>query len=243
MDFSRLAWPLDAFGATVTKTKHAQMSDLGPEKNIKDQLQELVFLLFRSGEQKRETVEAVNGFAFSFRLDAALARSYRLDGGDEFRKHIGLRDGDVVRAQHKLQFRRKRRNSFHGVDVSIEIGFRAVQPDRARIVGVAGEEQSVDAIEEADGVRRVTGSRNDFECAAAEIDPEAIVNRVGDFPGFRRVYFWIETFWQCAANFIGGNFRLRVLARTFRIRPREFVIHAVDESELPVAADVIVVGM
>src|SRR5229473_2415000 len=242
MDLSRLLWPLDAFGAREARTRHAQTSDLESGKDIKGHLKDLVFLLFRSGEQKRETVEAVDGFAISFGLDAALAGSHRLDRGDEFRKHVGLRDGNVVCAQHEFQFRCKRSNSFHGVDVSIEIGFRAVQPDRARIVGVAGEEQSVGVIEKADGVRRVAGSRIYYEPAPAEIDPETIVNRVRDFPGFRRVYFWIETLRQSAANLIGGNFRLRVLARTFRICPREFGIHAVDESELPVAADVIVVG-
>src|SRR6202022_3733222 len=58
-----------------------------------------------------------------------------------------------------------------------------------------------------------------------------------------RVRFWIERLWQIAAQLIGSDFRLRIFTRTFCIRPREFGVHAVDESELPITANVIVVGV
>src|SRR3984885_1804427 len=45
------------------------------------------------------------------------------------------------------------------------------------------------------------------------------------------------------ANLIGRDFGLRVFARASRILPREVRVHAVDRLELPVIADVIVMGM
>src|ERR1700687_1914138 len=198
-------------------------------------------LLGGSGEKKSEAVKTVGGLTFSCGLDGALAGPNRLDRLYEFRKHIRLRDGDIAGSQNEFQFRREFGEALHGIDVGIEIGFRAKQPDRARVVSVAREEQSIGAIEQRDRVRRVTRSGNDFERAAAEIDLEAVVNRAGDFPGFCRVRFWIEPLWQIAAELAGSNFRLRIFARTFRIRPRELGVHAVNKSELPVAPDVIVV--
>src|SRR6267378_1364557 len=200
-------------------------------------------LLAGSGEKKSEAVKTMNRFAFTFGLDGALAGPNRLDRFDEFRKHIRLRDGNVARAQHEFQFRREFGEAFHGGDVGIEIGFRAKQPDRARVVRVAREEQSIAAIEQRDRVGRVAGRGYNLQSAAAEIDLEAVVNRAGDFPGLCRVRFWIEPLWQIAAELAGSNFRLCVFARTFRIRPRELGVHAVDESELPVAPDVIVVSV
>src|SRR5260370_10724221 len=115
------------------------------------------------------------------------------------------------------------------------MGFGAIQPDRSGIIGVASKEQSVGAIEKTDGVRRVTRSRNDFERAATEIDFETVVNRVGNFPGFCRLRFWIERVWQIAAELAGRNFRLRIFARAFGFGSREVCVHAVSENELPVA--------
>src|SRR6266478_5971755 len=81
------------------------------------------------------------------------------------------------------------------------------------------------------------------ERAAAEVDLEAVVNEARDFPGFCDVRFWIESLWQIAAELIGSNLRLRIFARAFRIFPREFGVHSVNESELPVAPNMIVVGV
>src|ERR1700687_1824322 len=200
-------------------------------------------LLGGSGEKKSEAVKTVGGLTFSCGLDGALAGPNRLDRLYEFRKHIRLRDGDIAGSQNEFQFRREFGEALHGIDVGIEIGFRAKQPDRARVVSVAGEEQSIAAIEQRDRVRRVAGSGYNLQSAAAEIDLEAVVNRARDFPGFCRVRFWIEPLWQIPAELAGSNFRLRVFTRTFRIRPRELGVHAVGKSELPVAANVIVVGV
>src|SRR6267143_1528945 len=200
-------------------------------------------LLAGSGEKKSEAVKTVGGLTFSCGLDGALAGPNRLDRLYQFRKHIRLRDGDIVGSQNEFQFRRELGEALHGIDVGIEISFRAKQPDRSGVVSVAREEQSIAAIEQRDRVRRVTRSRNDFERAAAEIDLKAVENRAGDFPGFCRVRFWIEPLWQFSAELVGSNFRLCIFARTFRIRPGELGVHAVDESELPVASNAVVVGV
>ncbi len=55
------------------------------------------------------------------------------------------------------------------------------------------------------------------------------------------IRFRIESLRQIAAELVGSNFRLRIFARTFRVFPREVRVHAVNESELPVAADMVVV--
>src|SRR6202521_3642725 len=202
-----------------------------------------ILLLAGSGKKKSETSKTVDDFAFSRRPDGALAGSHRLDRFDESREHRRLRDGDIVRSQNQFQLRGERRESRYGSNVGIEIGFRAEEPDGGGIVRVAREEQAVGAVEKTDGVRRVTRSRKDFERAAAQIYLKAIVAEVRDFPGFCGVGFWIEPLWQISAELIGSDFRLCIFTRTFRIRPRELGVHAVDESELPVAANVIVMRM
>jgi len=89
----------------------------------------------------------------------------------------------------------------------------------------------------------VAGSRDDFYGAAAEIYFEAVVDEERNFPGFGRVFSRIKTFWQRAADLLFGDFGLRVCAGAFSARASEGGVHAVDERELPVAADVIVVGV
>src|SRR6267143_1255972 len=128
-----------------------------------------MLLLAGSGKKKSETSETVDGFAFSRRLDDALAGSHRQDSVDESREHGRLRDGDIVCSQDQFQLRGERRESLYGSNVGIEIGLRPKEPDGSGIVRVAGEEQAVDSIEKTDGVRRVARSRDNFERAAAQI--------------------------------------------------------------------------
>src|SRR5713101_9665751 len=155
-----------------------------------------ILLIAGRGKKGSESSKTVDGFAFSRRPDDALAGSHCQDSVDEFRKHIGLRDGDIVRSQNQYQLRGQRRESLYGSNVGIEIGFRANEPDGSWIVRVAGEEQAVGAVEKTDGVRSVTRSRKDFERAAAQIYFKAIADEVRDFPGFCSVGFWIEPLWQ-----------------------------------------------
>lgn len=56
--------------------------------------------------------------------------------------------------------------AFCGGDVGVEIGFRAIKPDVARIIGVAGEKQSVDPIENRHRAGGVTRRGENFELAA-----------------------------------------------------------------------------
>src|SRR6266513_3156756 len=202
-----------------------------------------ILLLAGSGKKKSETSKTVDDFAFPRRLDDALAGSHRLDGVDESREHRRLRDGDIVRSQNQFQLRGQRRETLYGSNVGIEIGLRPKEPDRGGIVRVARKKQSVFAVEQRNRVRRVARRGNHFQRAATEIYFKAIMDEVRQFPGFCRMRSWIETLWQIAAKLIRCNFRLRIFARTFRIRPREIGVHAVDESELPVAAHVIVMRM
>ena len=82
-----------------------------------------------------------------------------------------------------------------------------------------------------------------FQFASAQIDCEAVMDEVRNPPRLGGVRFWIEAFWQFAAELVGCNFGLSIFARTFGVLPREIGVHPVDERELPVAADVVVVGV
>src|SRR5213594_2224111 len=202
-----------------------------------------ILLLARSGEKKRETAKHVKRFAFAIGLDRALAGANRLDGVGKPGKHVGLRDGDIVRSENQFQLRRERRQALYRIDVGVEIGLRTVEPDRGGIIRVAREKKAVGAIEQRDGVRRVARRGKNFQGAAAQVDLEAFVNKARNLPGLRGVRFWIKSLWQIAAELIRRNFRMGILARTFRIRAREAGVRAVDKIELPVAADVIVVSV
>src|SRR5438094_543212 len=97
---------------------------------------QLIFLLLGGGKKKIETIEAVDGFAFSARLDGSLAGAHRLDRDNESRKHGRFGHGDVVRAQYKFQIWLERREPLHGIHISVEIGFRPEKPDGSGIIGV-----------------------------------------------------------------------------------------------------------
>src|SRR5712675_3052496 len=166
-----------------------------------------------------------------------------MDGVLELRKYGRLRDWHVVRAQDQFKFGSERGEFFYGRQVGGEIAFRAVQPDFAGIESVSGEEQAVGAVEERDGVGCVAGRRDDLYDTATEIYFEAVVDEERNFPGLGRVFCRIKTFWRRAAELVFGNFGLRVSAGTFGAGAGERGIHAVNKRELPVAADVIVVGV
>ena len=94
-----------------------------------------------------------------------------------------------------------------------------------------------------DGVGSVAGSGDDFDGASAEIDFEAVVNEERNFPGLGGVFCGIEIFGKRAAELVLGDFGLRVVAGAFGVGAGEGGVHAEDERELPVAADVVVVGV
>ena len=98
------------------------------------------------------------GFAGAGGFYIALAGTDGFDRSDESGKHRRLRDRDIVRTQYYLEIWRERGNLLDRSNVSVQIRFRPIEPDRAGIVSVAGEKQSVVAIEKADGVGRVAGS-------------------------------------------------------------------------------------
>src|SRR5216684_1775492 len=102
MFLSRLNWPVDAAGTSKRKERNDRPAVLRCKERISDKLAELILLLLWGGEEKIETVETVDGFAFSLGLDGALAGSHRLDRRDESRKHGGFGYRDIVRAQHEF---------------------------------------------------------------------------------------------------------------------------------------------
>ncbi len=146
-----------------------------------------------------------------------------------------------MRAEDYFHLRREIGEPLYGRDVSVEICFGAEEPDRAGIVGVAGEEQAVGAVDEADGVGRMAGCRNDFEGAAPEIDFEAVFNEERDVPWLGGVGFRVKTLWQIAADHSGRELFLGVVAGALCVLTREVCVHAVDKREKGIAADVIVV--
>ena len=99
-----------------------------------------------------------------------------MDGGIELRENRGLRDRNVMRAEDEFGFWRERSKFFYRREVGGEVGFRAIQPDFSGIESVSGEEESVGAIDEGNGIWRVAGSGDDFDGAAAEIDFEVVMD-------------------------------------------------------------------
>ena len=83
--------------------------------------------------------------------------------GNQSRQHRGLREGHVVRAEDELKLRGQSGEALYRSDVVIEIGLWTIKPDRRGIVCVAGEEQAVGAIEQANGIRSVAGSGENFQ--------------------------------------------------------------------------------
>jgi hypothetical protein len=73
-------------------------------------------------------------------------------------------------AHDHLNLRRERGQATNGSGVGIEIGFRPEEPDGRGVVGVTGKKQTVGAIEQRDGVRRVAGGCDDFQSATAQIE-------------------------------------------------------------------------
>jgi hypothetical protein len=182
-------------------------------------------------------------FAGTLRFAGGLARSHIGERADQGGKYGGRSYGDVVRTDHNFDLRRESGQSRDGFGVGVQIGFAAVEPDGRRIVGVAGEEQSVGAVEERDGIRSMARSRKDFDGAAAEVDDFAVVDVLGNGPGPGAIAAGIETIREFAADLARRDFGLGVFDGAFGILAGKVSVHGVDGVELPVAADVVVVGV
>ena len=108
-------------------------------------------------EKERDAVGAVDSFAGILRFGGYFAGANGFNRGDQSRQHRGLREGHIVFAQDELELRSQRGEALYRSDVVIEIGLRTIEPDGRGIVGVAGEEQAVGAVEQTDGIRSVAG--------------------------------------------------------------------------------------
>ncbi len=119
------------------------------------------------------------------------------EGGHELGQDGGIGGRHVVRAENLLHLWSECSELGDRRGVGVEVGFGAEEPDGPRIVGVAGEEQAVGAVEKRNGVGRVTGRGDDFDGASAKIDFEAVVpsrNEERNVPGLRRVGLGLKFF-------------------------------------------------
>src|SRR5215471_100805 len=85
--------------------------------------------------------------------------------------------------------------------------------------------------------------RDDFDNTTSKIDALAVMNVFRSLPWTCLVCLRVKLSRQRAADLVRSNFGLRVFARAARILSAEVRVHAVDRVELPVASDVIIVGM
>ena len=155
----------------------------------------------------------MDGFAFALGLHIALAGTHGFDGGEQPGKDGRIGDGHVVRTEHNLDLGLQRGDAFDGSDVGVQISFRAIQPDGRGVVGIAGKEQAVRAIEQANCVGSMAGRGDDLQdVAGAEIDFKAVVYRQGNFPRLGGVVCGIESFGRVAAEQIFAEFGLRIVA-------------------------------
>jgi hypothetical protein len=136
---------------------------------------------------------------------------------------------------------RRKEKPFHGIDVRIQIRFRTIEPNRRGIVRITGEKQAVEAINQRNCIRGVARRGENFQCAAAKVDFEAVVHEQGNVPWLCSIGLGVEIFWQVSANHVRAEFGLRVFSRTLCVGACEARVHAVDESESPVVSDVVVV--
>jgi len=128
-----------------------------------------------------------------------------------------------------------------GFCVGVEVGLGPIEPDGGRIVGIAGEKKAVGAVKETNRIGSVTCSRNDFQRAIAEFEFVAVVDILGDVPGFGAICFAIEALGKLAANLTRSEFILSIGCGTLGILAAEIRVHGIDGVELPVAADMVIV--
>src|SRR5260370_22416471 len=187
-------------GRASKKEKKQDAGDSGAPGTHEFDLAKNILLLARSGEKKRETAKCVKRFAVSIGLDRALAGANRLDRVGEPGKHVRLRDGNIVRSENQFQLRGERRQALYRIDVGVEIGLRAIEPDRSGIIHVARGKKTVGAVEQRDGVLRVARRGENFQGASAQVDLEAFVNKARNFPGLRGVRFWSKRFCEISGE-------------------------------------------
>jgi hypothetical protein len=177
------------------------------------------------------------------RLALAFSDVDGVEGRDESRQHGRLCDRNVVCAENEIHLWGEGSETFDRLFVGTKIGFGAVEPDGCGIVGVSGEEQAIGTIDEGDGVGGVAGGGDDFDEASAQVDGVAIVDEFGDGPGFGAIGFGIEGFGEITADLARAGFCLCVCGGPFGVCAGEIGIHGIDGVELPVATDVVVVGV
>src|SRR5208283_1718365 len=125
----------------------------------------------------------------------------------------------------------------------VQIGFGAIEPNGRGIVGVAREQEAIGAVKKTNRIGRVAGSGNNFERAVAEVEFVAVMDILGDGPGLGAIRFRIKALGKLATDLAWSELILSVSSGTLGILPAEIRVHAEDGVELPVAANVIVVGV
>jgi hypothetical protein len=115
-----------------------------------------------------------------------------------------------VGAHDHPNLRRERGQAPNRSGIGIEIGFGPEEPDGRGVVHITGKKQTVGAIEQRDGVRRVARGCDDFQNATAQIEAAAVMSVSRDLPGPGCVGFRIKSLRQRATNLVGRDFCLSV---------------------------------
>lgn len=89
----------------------------------------------------------------------------------------------------------------------------------------------------------MAGGGDDLEFAATEIENVAVLNVFGDGPRLGAIAFGVEIFGKLTTDLAGSEFVLRVLSGAFSVLAGEVGVHGIDGVELPIVADVVVVGV
>jgi hypothetical protein len=96
-------------------------------------------LLLWNSRQEYEAVNAVGDFAVAHGKSLYCFTADLSDGNQQFWQSRRIIYGNVVGGQEQMKLRCERRDSLDGMDVSVEIGFRTVEPDR-RVVEIISSE-------------------------------------------------------------------------------------------------------
>ncbi len=160
-------------------------------------------------------------------------------------RHIArLDDRDVVRRQRRIDVAGQAGKPCRRLCVVEKIGSLEMRIQRCEIEGVAGQEHTVVAVQQADRVRCMPGRIQDLESPAAEVDGVALVDEATDRERSAAKILDDEAFRQRLPDpaFL-EEFRdgLRLTARRTPARVRG--VAAEDRLELVVATDVVVVGV
>lgn len=94
--------------------------------------------------------------------------------------------------------------------VGVQVSFRAVKKNRAGVIAVSGEQQSILLVEQRDGVWRMPGSCDHLHHAPTQVNAVAIMEPMPDLKWPRGIGFGMEVCRQWTAKLASCNLRLSI---------------------------------